>query len=143
MDRGIDTTFLVQVEIKGHARHAQARAQLGRMLDAGDRLALAPQVLAEFIHVVTDPMRFSDPLDVAAASERAEQWWSAEEVRQVSPDDHAVQLFFQWMAEHRLGRKRLLDTMLAATYFAAGVTSIVSTSARDFKVFGAFEVVEP
>jgi predicted nucleic acid-binding protein len=142
MDRGIDTTFLVQVEIKGHPRHARAREQLARLLDAGDRLALAPQVLAEFIHVVTDPKRFAEPLDVAAASARAEQWWSAEEVRQVGPDEHAVHLFFQWMAEHRLGRKRLLDTMLAATYFTAGVTSLVSTNARDFSVFGAFEVVE-
>src|SRR5215204_3555422 len=135
MDRGIDTTFLVQVEIKGHPRHAHAREQLGRMLDVGDRLALAPQVLAEFIHIVTDPKRFAEPLDVAAASTRAEQWWSAEEVRQVTPDDHAVRLFLQWMADHQLGRKRLLDTLLAATYFAAGVTSIVSTNARDFAVF--------
>jgi predicted nucleic acid-binding protein len=47
------------------------------------------------------------------------------------------------MAEHQLGRKRLLDTMLAATYFAAGGTSIVSTDARDFTVFDTFEVVEP
>jgi hypothetical protein len=44
---------------------------------------------------------------------------------------HAVRLFFQWMADHQLGRKRLLDTLLAATYSAAGITSIVSTNARD------------
>ena len=143
MDRGIDTTFLVQVEIKGHPGHARAREHLSRMLDAEDRLALAPQVMAEFIHVVTDPKRFAEPLDVTSATTRAEHWWSAEEVRQVSPDDHAVRLFLHWMADHRLGRKRLLDTMLAATYYAAGVTSIVSTNARDFRVFGAFDIVEP
>lgn len=143
MDRGLDTTFLVQVEVAGHPGHEEARATLDRMLTAGDRLVLAPQVLAEFVHIVTDPRRFSSPLDVPSAVARAEAWWSAEEVRQVTPDDSAVRLFLSWMTRHRLGRKRLLDTMLAATYRAAGVDSMVSTNARDFAVFGCFELVVP
>ena len=52
-------------------------------------------------------------------------------------------LFLSWIAEHKLGRKRLLDTLLAATYFSNGVRSIVSSSARDYGIFGCFEVVVP
>ena len=141
MDRGLDTTFLVQADVVGHPQHAAARATLERMLEAGDRLVLAPQVLAEFVHVVTDSKRFARPLDVRAAVARADAWWNAEEVRQVSPDDSAVRLFMAWMTRHRLGRKRLLDTLLAATYHTSGVGSIVSTNGRDFAVFGCFEVV--
>jgi predicted nucleic acid-binding protein len=143
MDRGLDTTFLVQAEVVGHPGHAEARVTLDRFLTAGDRLVLAPQVLAELVHVVTDSRRFSSPLGVASAAARAEVWWSAEEVRQVSPDDSAVRLFLSWMTRYRLGRKRVLDTLLAATYHAAGVGSIVSTNARDFAVFGCFELVVP
>jgi hypothetical protein len=33
--------------------------------------------------------------------------------------------------------------MLAATYFSNGVRSIVTTNARDFAVFGCFEIVFP
>lgn len=51
-----------------------------------------------------------------AAAQRAQDWWNAREVQQVHADAHAVALFFQWIEKHELGRKRLLDTMLAATY---------------------------
>jgi hypothetical protein len=78
-----------------------------------------------------------------AAAARAQAWWSAREVQQVHPDDHAVSLFFDWIGKHRLGRKRLLDTMLAATYFEHGLTDVVTSSARDYSIFGVFQVHLP
>jgi hypothetical protein len=45
------------------------------------------------------------------------------------------------MAEHRLGRKRILDTQLAATYYHAGIRAILSTSARDYTIFDCFEAL--
>lgn len=44
------------------------------------------------------------------------------------------------MREHRLGRKRLLDTLLAASYHRAGVRRIATTDWRDFAVYGVFEI---
>ena len=58
---GIDTTFLVQVELREAPNHSQARAWLDRALDGeGPFLALAPQVPTGFVHVVTDAKRFID-----------------------------------------------------------------------------------
>jgi hypothetical protein len=48
-----------------------------KLIAKGDRLAIAPQVLAEFIHVATDPRRFQIPLDLLQARNLAEQWWTA------------------------------------------------------------------
>ena len=59
MIHGVDTGFLVAAEVLEHAQHAAARDTLKRLLTAGDFFAVAPQVLAEFIHVVTDPRRFN------------------------------------------------------------------------------------
>jgi len=143
MNRGIDTTFLLQVEVAEHPGHERARGRLGKLLRAGDVLVLAPQVLAEFIHVITDARRFSRPLNMDSAIERAETWWNAKEVAHAIPTEESIGLFLRWMREHRLGRKRILDTMLAATYHAHGVRSILSTNGRDFDVFGCFEVVAP
>jgi predicted nucleic acid-binding protein len=143
MHHGIDTTFLVQAEVTEHPGHEHARTCLGRLLRAGDMLVLAPQVLSEFIHVVTDSRRFSKPLTMGQSIARAELWWEGKEVVHAIPGDESIALFLRWVTEHRLGRKRLLDTMLAATYFAHGVRSMLSTNARDFGVFGCFEVVTP
>jgi predicted nucleic acid-binding protein len=143
MTHGIDTGFLVAAEVAEHADHAAARFKFQLFRDAGDRFALAPQVLAEFVHVVTDPKRFAQPLTMEAALERAEIWWESPEVDQVGSDALSMRTFFVWMRQYRLGRKRILDTLLASTFREAGVQSILTTNSRDFTVLGDFVCVTP
>jgi len=126
-----------------HSQHQAARARLESLLGDGERLSLAPQVLAEFIHVVTDPRRFSQPLTTAEARDLVERWWTAREVDHVFPDEAAVSQFILWHRLHQLGRKRLLDTLLAATYHSAQIRSILTTNPRDFTVFGEFNCITP
>jgi predicted nucleic acid-binding protein len=140
---GIDTGFLVAAEVADHPDHASARLKLAGLLAAGDRFALAPQVLAEFIHIVTDPRRFVQPLDMARARDLAEQWWTARDVDPVFPSEAVVQQFLGWLHQHQLGRKRLLDTLLAATYRQAGIESLLTTNPSDFAVFGDFSCITP
>src|SRR5262249_56318825 len=94
---------------------------LARLLSAGDLIAMAPQVLAEFIHIVTDPRRFVQPLDMIAARQLAEQWWTVREVLRVFLDDATIRQFLAWLQQFSLGRKRLLDTFLVVTYLQAGI----------------------
>ena len=141
MTHGIDTDFLVATEIRDHPFHREADALLRSMLAEGHDLALAPQTLAEFIHIVTDGKRMPQPLSMAEALNRAEHWWQAVEVVRVFPDDQTGMHFLAWLTCHQLGRKRLLDTMLAATFHSAGVKRIVTNNERDFKVLGVFEFV--
>ena len=104
-------------------------------------MALAAQVLTEFCHVITDERRFERPLEMSAALDLCEQWWHAEESSVVVADAEVGALWLTWMRELRLGRKRLLDTMLAATYYRAGARRLASTHWRDFTRYGVFEVV--
>jgi len=142
MTVGVDTGVLVAVTVREHPAHAAAWRWFADEVRGRDgAMALAPQVLAEYAHVVTDPRRFERPLSMADALAVASRWWHARECRQVAADGDAVAIFLDWMAVHRLGRKRLLDTLLAASYRAAGVSRLVTTDGRDFEVFGGFEVV--
>jgi predicted nucleic acid-binding protein len=122
---GLDTSFLLAVEIVEHAHHADALRLLTELLAQGDRMAIAPQVLAEFVHVVTDERRFQQPFPMETALNKSEHWWNAAEADQVLPTDVAIALFHTWM----------LDTLLAATYRAADVTSLLTLNATDFTVF--------
>ena len=138
MTHGLDTSFLVAVEVASHEEHASARARFQRLLKAGDTFSLSPQILAEFIHVVSDPRRFSSPLTLEQAAERAEIWWNGAEIVRIFPTAESTLLFLKWLDEHKLGRKRLLDTMLASTMQAGSVTSILTLNRNDFTVFGTF-----
>jgi predicted nucleic acid-binding protein len=140
---GVDTSFLVGLAVRGHPSHDRSRAVFDEEIVGGTAtMAVAAQVLAEFCHVVTDERRFEHPLAMAEALDLCEQWWNAQEARAVTVDDEVGVLFLAWIREFRLGRKRLLDTLLAATYHRAGVDRLASTNWRDFAVFGVFELVQ-
>jgi predicted nucleic acid-binding protein len=143
LKHGIDTGFLVAAEVMEHPAHNAARTKLASFVEAGDVLVLTPQVLAEFIHVVTDSRRFKTPLSTDSARDLAEKWWTAREVEQLPTGAGAVGRFFAWHRAHDLGRKRILDTMLAATYRDAGIDSLLTTNPRDFAILGGFRCVTP
>lgn len=67
MTHGFDTGFLVAFEVTDPPEHRAARGRIRECHSNGDDFALAPQVLAEFIHVVTDQRRFTSPLAIDAA----------------------------------------------------------------------------
>lgn len=81
---GVDTSFIVAFEIKEHRLHRAARSFADNR--AEEVFALAPQVLAEFIHVVTDVRRFEHALPMREAIECATAWWEATEVAQLFPE---------------------------------------------------------
>lgn len=140
---GADTTFLVQLELVELPAHQAAHELLETaILKPQIPLALAPQVLAEFIHVVTDPRRFQTPLTSEEALAKARFWWHAAEVRQVFPDHDSTVLFLDWMQRHKPGRKRILDTQLAAVLWSAGVRQILTANPADFQIFG-FQLLAP
>lgn len=139
---GIDTSFLVGLAVREHAAHRACRDLFEKeILGRSGSMALAAQALAEFAHVVTDPRRFEQPLPMQEALELCGQWWNAQECRQVAADFEAGALFLNWMDEFRLGRKRLLDTLLAASCYCAGVRRIATTDWRDFNIYGVFEII--
>jgi predicted nucleic acid-binding protein len=144
MTIGLDTTFLIQHDTQGAPFHDWARKYLRtQAIDKGHALGLCPQVLVEYIHVITDSNRFEHPLQVSEAIARTEIWWALAGVHKVLPTERSVILFLEWMKRHRLGRKRVLDTLLASTYASNGFHSILTTDATGFEVFQDITVLKP
>jgi predicted nucleic acid-binding protein len=139
---GVDTTFLVHSEVREASGHELARKWLREQLAKGGQMALAPQALAEFVHVVTDPARFAAPVSLDLAVGRARDWWTAREVQQVHTTATTMTVFADWMREFRLGRERIPETLLAATYWSHGVRRIVTSNEQAFAIYGCFEVVD-
>jgi predicted nucleic acid-binding protein len=63
---GLDTSILVAVEVACHADHVAARTLASSLRQKGDRFALAPQTLAEFVHTAIHDQAVS-PRYVCAA----------------------------------------------------------------------------
>jgi len=72
---------------------------------------------------------------------RAEHWWQAREVLRLYPDGETITTWISWLRDHRIGRKRLLDTMLASSCASHGISTIISNNGADFQVFRKFHIL--
>jgi predicted nucleic acid-binding protein len=137
----VDTDVLVSWAMAGSPRHAEAR----RLLDAelrrnGNSLAIAPQVMHEFLHVVTDPRRFENPLSMQEGLRWSRRLWNAAEVVPILPAPGVMDRTFELLERLRLGRKRILDTALAATLELAGVRRLATFNPGDFRPFAFLDL---
>jgi predicted nucleic acid-binding protein len=137
---GLDTTVLVAHELKEIHSREKVRAHISTLSRSKEtRFALAPQVLQEFLHVVTDSRRFENPLSMEEALARARFWWTASETAHCHPSDKTWDLTLDWMERYHLGRKRILDTNLASTYHSHGIIKLATVNPADFAIFEVFE----
>lgn len=141
---GIDTNVLVALAVHSHPHHQRAVAAAEKQLAAaGGPFVISPVVVAEFLHAVTDPKRVQPALTMRAARAWLEEWGRAVGVQWCHPDTPACELWLRWLAEFHLGRKRILDNLLAATLHREGVSRLLTSNPDDFRVFGVFELIVP
>jgi len=136
--RGLDTSAIVAFVNREHTKYSAAV----KILNESKSLAIAPQVVSEFLHVITDPKRFEFPLSMDESVSWIEKFLFSKEVEMVFPNARSVQFQLKWMKEMRLGRKRILDTQLGATYHIAGIQEIITDNVRDFESLGVFQVIK-
>ena len=139
----LDTDVLAGWAIAGSAGHRALRTFVERHVRRQGRIGLVPQVVFEFLHVVTDPKRFANPLSMPNATALIRDLWQAVEVVQIVPTPSVVVRTLELVDELKLGRKRLLDTALAATLEAAGVRQLATLNGQDFTIFPFLEVISP
>ena len=99
---GLDTSLLVGLSIREHPAHAVCLELFdSRIRGKESRAAICAQVLGEFAHVVTDPRRFSQPLQMDEAVRICSQWWQARECRIVEPTQHSFPCSFESLTPGR------------------------------------------
>ena len=143
MSLGLDTDVLVNWSLREATFHEHASRLIDSEAAKGSRFALAPQVLCEFIHVVSDPRRFEKPLTMETSIKRSQNLWNARDTEHVFPTARVMSRCLDLMNSLGLGRKRILDTFLAATLENAGIRRIATFNARDFRVFDFLDVIDP
>lgn len=139
---GIDTTFLIDLEILESPRHARAVEIFNKWLEEKNSLlVIYSNVFNEFIHVITDPKRFINPVSMETAIERCWFRIDNQRVRVVYSTEDSLKRQLLWMSMHKLGRKKINNTTMAAAYAQSDVSKIITANPADFEVLNTFEVV--
>lgn len=141
---GIDTNVLLVAHMPTFDDHEAVRAYHERLLsDIATTLCIPPRVLDEFMHVLTNSRRFSDAPSMRKALAIARTYLDAANVEITPENEASASLALELMKTHDLGRKRIGDTMIAASLITAGVTHLVTTNIRDFRVFSQLTLHDP
>jgi toxin-antitoxin system PIN domain toxin len=142
--RGLDTNVLVYAHVPGFSQHPRVRRYLLSQVQQPEvTLVVTPSVLHEFVHIVTDARRFEEPVSMADALAVARIYIGRSNVECIGPDEEVVLEAFDLLERHRLGRRRLADTLFAATLLHHGVRQIITCNRRDFEIFSDLEIIDP
>lgn len=142
--RGIDTNVLIYAHLPSLPEHEVVRRYLLEQLrQEGVKLVVTPMVLHEFVHVVTDGRRFDPPVSMSEALAVTRLYLGRSNVECLAIDEAVVQDALALLEHHGLGRKRIADTLLAATLLRHGVEEIVTCNPADFQPFAKLKVIDP
>jgi len=140
---GIDTTFLIDLEIADSPRHQAALKLFNKWLsEKHSVLAVYNQTFLEFQHVITDSKRFNSPLSMEKAIERSWFWIDQERIKIIYPTESSLKRALLWCNMYKLGRKRIQDTHMAAAFAEAGVSELWTANPADFEIFETFDLVD-
>ncbi len=140
---GLDCNILVQLALADHPVNAATVAVVQAEVQKGNRLVFPSLVINEFLHVVTDARRFSPPLTMTEALDWVETFLTNPSVGLLEPTPESLRQTLRWIRQFNLGRKRILDTHLAAVFHTAGVRRLLTSNPGDFTVFGVLEIITP
>ena len=140
---GLDCNILVQLALADHPANATTVASVQAEVKSGSRPVFPSLVINEFLHVITDARRFSPPLTMAEALDWVDNFLANPAVGLLEPTPESLRQTLRWLRHFNLGRKRILDTHLAAVLHTTGVRRLLTSNPGDFTVFGVFEIVTP
>lgn len=141
---GLDTSVLICAHLAGLERHETAREYLTEYLGRPDiTFVVTALVLHEWVHVVTDARRFDPPVTMAEAVEIASGYLHRTNVECLPVDEESFLLACRFLTRYRLGRKRIADSLLAATLLSHGVSWLTTFDVKDFSVYSDLKIIEP
>jgi predicted nucleic acid-binding protein len=136
---GLDCNILVQLAFADRVANATTITAVQTETQKDEKLAFPPLVVA----VATDARRFAPPLTMTEALDWIEEFLKNPAVNLLEPGRASMDQTLRWMRQFNLGRKRILDTQLAAVLHGHGVRRLLTSNPADFAVFGVLETVTP
>jgi predicted nucleic acid-binding protein len=140
---GLDCNILVQLALPAHSANSRTVKVAMNEASRGETFGVPSFVIAEFLHVVTDDRRFAPPITMKEALAWIERFLENDGVSLLNPSAQSMDLTFRWLRQFNLGRKRILDTHLAAVLSVHGIKRLMTSNPADFTVFGVFDLLVP
>ena len=139
----LDTNVLVDALYEDLEEYPAAAHLLTLAEEDDAALCVAPQVLAEFYAIITDPRRVSAPYTAAEASTEVQKMRHKRGLHILPVPVDIVDRWLTLLQTHPVTRARIFDVQLVATMLGNDVRRIYTFNVRDFVPFTELEVLRP
>ena len=138
----VDTNILLYLANSASPENGPAKSAVARMLAAGDRLVIAPQILYEFWRVATRPAPANGLGWTASQTRSAVDGFRGRFTLLAEPPE-VIDLWLDLVAKHDIKGKRVHDAHLLATMKANGISRLL-TFTDDFPAgISGFTILSP
>lgn len=139
----VDTNVLVFSFYQDRPEHRACAALRDRAQQDDAALCIAPQNVAEFYAVVTNPRRVSAPFTASDALTEIEKLLSLPGLTLLSVPPDAVQRLADLLRRRPVTGHKVYDLQLIASMLGNGVRRIYTHNTSDFTPFAELEVLTP
>lgn len=138
---GLDSCFLIDLYWEDSPRHAAVLKKFNDIAASGQDVCVYYNCFNEFIHVITDKKRFENAFSMEEALSVVDEWRDFENVKILFPDEQSFGRTVAWLSVYKLGRNRLNDTNMAASYVHSRVSSVITANPKDFEIFSELKII--
>jgi len=139
----VDANVLVYAFYRDAPQHAASRAFLERARHGDLTLCLTSQVLAEFVSIVTNPKRVSDPRTPEEAVGAVRAMLAIRGATVLPVPAEVTSRWLDLLSRHPVRGGAIFDLQLIATIMANGVERISTFNRVDFEGFPGLQVLTP
>jgi toxin-antitoxin system PIN domain toxin len=139
----LDTNVLVYALDGSSPRHSASRAVLDRAHSLDANFCVAPQTLAEFFSLVTNPKRVSSPKSPEEALATVESIVSLPGIEVLPVPFDVVTRWVELCRKRPVRGAAIYDLQIAAVMLANGVQRICTFDTSDFEPFSEITVETP
>lgn len=138
---GLDTNLLIYARLESSPWHQAAHTFLANLTQRSD-VVIAELVLIELYLALRNPTIVDPPLGPAEAVAQC-QWFRDHPHWALAGSAEVMDRVWQDAAAPDFARRRIIDSRLAHTLQAHGVTELATANVRDFQDFGFARVWNP
>lgn len=139
----IDTIVLVYAIFSASPHHIAARTIVDRALKSDAGYCTAPQVLAEFYAVVTDPRRVTSARKPAEAIDDVERILEMPGLSLLPIPTDFARIWLSLVRRYEITRQDVFDAQIVALMMANGVSRVSTFDEKDFERFVEVSIQRP
>jgi len=137
----VDTNVMVYAADTNSPFHVACRQLIKQGIKDEVSLCVSPQVLFEFLAVITSPKRVVKPLKLDKAINEINKYLGYKNIKKIYPKNDVIKKTLELCKKYNIKGQEIFDVQIIATMLSNNVTTIYTYDKNHFERFKEIEIL--